>query len=101
MQPRVASQLDRLECSVLRQVFPGHAGSPAEAVAPAARFPAGWVGGGGQSQHRMLARSEASLASRQLTFVLLAWLGGATVCFAQDVGRIDQVVQSFVSNGTF
>jgi CubicO group peptidase (beta-lactamase class C family) len=37
----------------------------------------------------------------RLTFVLLAWLGGATVCFAQDVARMDQVVQSFVGNGTF
>ena len=37
----------------------------------------------------------------RLTFVLLAWLGGATVCFAQDVARMDQVVQSYVSNGTF
>src|SRR5438093_8212277 len=36
----------------------------------------------------------------RLTFVL-AWLGGATVCFAQDVARMDQVVQSYVSNGTF
>jgi hypothetical protein len=27
----------------------------------------------------------------RLTFVLLAWLGGATVCFAQDVARMDQV----------
>ena len=37
----------------------------------------------------------------RLPFVLLAWLGGATVCFAQDVARMDQVVQSYVSNGTF
>lgn len=37
----------------------------------------------------------------QLTFVLLAWLGGVTVCLAQDVARMDQVVQSYVSNGTF
>src|SRR5260370_456690 len=37
----------------------------------------------------------------RLTFVLLAWLGGATVCFAQDVARMGQVVQSYVSNGTF
>ena len=37
----------------------------------------------------------------RLTFVLLPWLGGATVCFAQDVARMDQVVQSYVSNGTF
>jgi transposase len=37
----------------------------------------------------------------RLTFVLLAWLGGATVCFAQDVARMDQVVQSYVSNGIF
>ena len=37
---------------------------------------------------------------QQLTFLLLAWLGGATVCFAQDVARMDQVVQSYVSNGT-
>ena len=37
----------------------------------------------------------------RLTFVLLACLGGATVCFAQDVARMDQVVQSYVSNGTF
>ena len=37
----------------------------------------------------------------RLTFVLLAWLGGATVCFAQDVARMDQVVESYVSNGTF
>jgi CubicO group peptidase (beta-lactamase class C family) len=37
----------------------------------------------------------------RLTFALLAWLGGATVCFAQDVARMDQVVQSYVSNGTF
>jgi CubicO group peptidase (beta-lactamase class C family) len=37
----------------------------------------------------------------RLTFVLLAWLGGATVCFAQDVARMDQVIQSYVSNGTF
>ena len=37
----------------------------------------------------------------RLTFVLLASLGGATVCFAQDVARMDQVVQSYVSNGTF
>ena len=37
----------------------------------------------------------------RLTFVLLAWLGRATVCFAQDVARMDQVVQSYVSNGTF
>ena len=37
----------------------------------------------------------------RLTFVLLVWLGGATVCFAQDVARMDQVVQSYVSNGTF
>ena len=37
----------------------------------------------------------------RLTFVLLAWLGGATVCFAQDVARMDQVVQSYVRNGTF
>ena len=37
----------------------------------------------------------------RVTFVLLAWLGGATVCFAQDVARMDQVVQSYVSNGTF
>lgn len=35
------------------------------------------------------------------TVALLAWLGGATVCFAQDVARMDQVVQSYVSNGTF
>ena len=34
----------------------------------------------------------------RLTFVLLAWLGGAPVCFAQDVARMDQVVQSYVSN---
>ena len=39
--------------------------------------------------------------THRLTFVLLAWLGGATVCFAQDVARMDQVVQSYVSNGTF
>jgi CubicO group peptidase (beta-lactamase class C family) len=37
----------------------------------------------------------------RLPFVLLAWLGGATVCFAQDVARMDQVVQSYVSHGTF
>jgi CubicO group peptidase (beta-lactamase class C family) len=37
----------------------------------------------------------------RLTFVLLAWLGGVTVCFAQDVARMDQVVQSYVSHGTF
>ena len=37
----------------------------------------------------------------RLTFVLLAWLGGATVCFAQDVARMEQVVQSHVRNGTF
>src|SRR5437763_17127334 len=37
----------------------------------------------------------------RLTFVLLVWLGGAAVCFAQDVARMDQVVQSYVSNGTF
>src|SRR6266850_6040382 len=37
----------------------------------------------------------------RLTCVLLAWLGGATVCFAQDVARMDQVVQSYVSTGTF
>jgi CubicO group peptidase (beta-lactamase class C family) len=37
----------------------------------------------------------------RLTFVLLASLGRATVCFAQDVARMDQVVQSHVSNGTF
>jgi len=37
----------------------------------------------------------------RLIFVLLAWLGGATVCFAQDAARMDQVVQSYVSNGTF
>ena len=37
----------------------------------------------------------------RLTFVLLAWLGAATVCFAQDVARMDQVVQSYVGNGTF
>jgi CubicO group peptidase (beta-lactamase class C family) len=39
--------------------------------------------------------------SHRLTVVLLAWLGGATVCFAQDVARMEQVVQSYVSNGTF
>ena len=41
--------------------------------------------------------------------MLLTWLGGATVSFAQDpstslrasVARMDQVVQSYVSNGTF
>src|SRR5437867_3613572 len=37
----------------------------------------------------------------RLTFVLLAWLGAATVCFAQDVARMHQVVQSYVNNGTF
>ena len=37
----------------------------------------------------------------RLTFLLLAWLGGATVCFAQDVARMEQVVQSYVSHGTF
>src|SRR5262245_50375206 len=37
----------------------------------------------------------------RLTFVLLAWLGGATVCVAQDVARMDQIVQSYVSNRTF
>jgi CubicO group peptidase (beta-lactamase class C family) len=37
----------------------------------------------------------------RFTFVLLAWLGGAAVCFGQDVARMDQVVQSYVSNGTF
>jgi CubicO group peptidase (beta-lactamase class C family) len=36
-----------------------------------------------------------------LTFALLAWLGGATLGFAQNVARMDQVVQSYVSNGTF
>jgi CubicO group peptidase (beta-lactamase class C family) len=37
----------------------------------------------------------------RLAFVLLAWLGGATLCFAQDVARMDHVVQSYVDNGTF
>ena len=37
----------------------------------------------------------------RIIFVLLASLGGATVCLAQDVARMDQVVQSYVSNGTF
>jgi CubicO group peptidase (beta-lactamase class C family) len=37
----------------------------------------------------------------RFTFVLLAWLGGTTVCFAQDVARMDHVVRSYVSHGTF
>jgi CubicO group peptidase (beta-lactamase class C family) len=37
----------------------------------------------------------------RITLVLVASLGGATVCVAQDVARMDQVVQSYVSNGTF
>jgi len=37
----------------------------------------------------------------RFTFVLLAWLGGATVCFAQDVERMDQVVRSYVDKATF
>ena len=44
---------------------------------------------------------EPRIDRHRLTFVLLAWLGGASVCFAQDIARMDQVVQSYVSNGTF
>src|SRR5438093_4068742 len=37
----------------------------------------------------------------RLTFVLLASFGGPVVCLAQDVARMDQIVQSYVSNNTF
>jgi len=37
----------------------------------------------------------------RIAVVLLAWLGLATVCAAQDVARMEQVVQSYVGNGTF
>jgi CubicO group peptidase (beta-lactamase class C family) len=43
----------------------------------------------------------ARVGRHRFTFVLLAWLGGATVCVAQDVARMEQVLQSYVSNGTF
>ena len=37
----------------------------------------------------------------RITFALVALLAGADACMAQDVARMDQVVQSYVSNGTF
>jgi CubicO group peptidase (beta-lactamase class C family) len=38
---------------------------------------------------------------QRIAFVLLTSLGAATVCLAQDVGRMDQVVQSYVDKATF
>ena len=37
----------------------------------------------------------------RIAFVLVALLGVAGACLAQDIARMDQVVQSYVSNGTF
>ena len=37
----------------------------------------------------------------RIAFVLVALLGAASACLAQDIARMDQVVQSYVSNGTF
>jgi hypothetical protein len=37
----------------------------------------------------------------RIAAVLLASLGVATVCMAQDVARMEQVVQSYVGNKTF
>jgi len=37
----------------------------------------------------------------RIALVLLASLGGPIVCLAQDVARMDQIVQSYVSNKTF
>jgi CubicO group peptidase (beta-lactamase class C family) len=37
----------------------------------------------------------------RIALVLLALLGVSTVCLAQDVARMDQIVQSYVSNKTF
>ena len=38
---------------------------------------------------------------RLIAFVVVASLGATAVCLAQDTARMDQVVQSYVSNGTF
>jgi len=37
----------------------------------------------------------------RIALVLLASFGGSTVCLAQDVARMDQILQSYVSNNTF
>jgi hypothetical protein len=38
---------------------------------------------------------------QRIAFVVLASLGAATVCLAQDTARMEHVVQSYVSSGTF
>src|SRR5687767_10240205 len=37
----------------------------------------------------------------RIALVLVASLGTATVCLAQDTARMDQIVRSYVANGTF
>src|SRR5687768_14862104 len=37
----------------------------------------------------------------RIALVLVASLGTATVCLAQDTARMDQIVRSYVTNGTF
>jgi CubicO group peptidase (beta-lactamase class C family) len=43
----------------------------------------------------------AGVQMDRIAFVLVALLGVAGACLAQDIARMDQVVQSYVSNGTF
>ncbi len=38
---------------------------------------------------------------QRIAFVVLASLGAATVCLAQDTARMEHVVQSYMSSGTF
>ena len=38
---------------------------------------------------------------RLIAFAIVASLGAASVCFAQDTGRMDQIVRSYVATGTF
>src|SRR5687768_12047138 len=38
---------------------------------------------------------------QRIVFVLVASLGAASVCLAQDRARMDQIVRSYVANGTF
>ena len=38
---------------------------------------------------------------QRIAFVLVASLGAASVCLAQDTARMDQIVRSYVSAGSF
>src|SRR5262245_17501843 len=103
MQPRVDRHQFTLEpISKMGTAF-GRRCIPSGGVAPPSHTP-GMLGRRALPDGRLAALGAAPPFLRWV-LVLLAWLGGAlggaTDCLAQDVARMDRVVQSYVSHGTF